>query len=206
MSRFSKHPQRIFFIIAGVVAFLLTGLCFFRRNEIKPNVSHEHEQPTAGPDTAYKIPAPSDIFLLPDSSLIYVLDKVAINFARQKKRYKITMDGDFFYDIPERAGALVIHTRLLKLTVTGKAAFRVIAYNKDEGEEVQVLSGHIVAEKSYKSDFPEPEILGDDNLLMINKSIDLMEKEENLDTRELRKWKQGADSAKSRNYIRPSLN
>ncbi len=188
-------------IISIILLFTLAGIYIYKSRD----AGSESQQDTipAISNTEEKIPEPSDLIMLADSTRIYALDKVSLNLSGRKGDYTATMDGDFFYDIPQQKDVFIIRTRLLKLSVHGKSAFRVIAYNKDEGEEVQVLHGHIVAEKSYKSDFPEPETLKNDNLLMINKSIDLMEKEENLDTRELRKWKNKADSMKVKRYIRP---
>lgn len=182
-------------ILLLIILLVLAGIYLLRHrpSESKADVKEQSSEVTNNENNE-KIPAPSDIVVLPDSSRILILHKVSFNSSETSNNgHTIKMDGDMFFDIRHQQGPFMVHTRLLNLSVTGPAAFRVIAYSKEEGEEVQVLYGNIVAKKSYKSDFPEPEILGKNNLLMINKSIDLMEKEENLDTRNLREWKKKID-------------
>jgi ferric-dicitrate binding protein FerR (iron transport regulator) len=66
----------------------------------------------------------------------------------------------------------------------------VSAFAKDEGESVEVLAGTLRAEKAYASKDHDPETLGAGDMVMINRSIDLMEKE-TYDTTELHIWKAG---------------
>ncbi len=90
---------------------------------------------------------------------------------------EIRVDGDIFFQIPENATPLIVRSKLLVLTVTGKSAFRVMAYSEKNGEQVDVLYGNVVAEKSYESPFDESADLTGGQMVMINITIDLMEKE-----------------------------
>jgi hypothetical protein len=83
------------------------------------------------------------------------------------------------------------------LTVTGKTALRVTAYSKEAGEQAEVLYGHVVAHKSYESSYKEPDILTDGQMTMINRDIDLMEKEK-ADVPALRAWSEAIVATVSR--------
>ena len=85
------------------------------------------------------------------------------------------------------ARPLIVRSRLLILTVTGETAFRMTAYAKEAGEQVEVLYGHVKANKAYESTYNEPDLLTGGDMTMINKSIDLMEKEKT-DVAQLRAW------------------
>ena len=100
---------------------------------------------------------------------------------------EMRVDGDFFIRVPEAAAPLIVRSRLLVLTVTGKSAFRIIAYSHEAGEQVEVLYGHIRANKSYPSAYSEPDLLAEGEMTMINRDIDLMEKE-TTDLAALRAW------------------
>ena len=61
---------------------------------------------------------------------------------------------------------------------TGSARFAVEAVRKQPGEEADLLDGNLRVTKSYHSDTDnEPEELGAGDMVMINREIDLMEKE-----------------------------
>ncbi|MGX5690400.1 hypothetical protein [Arcticibacter tournemirensis] len=202
---FGRKQKGILSLAVVILLIAITGIYFLisYRPESHANLEAKQETTNIG-NTEKKIPSPSEIVMLPDSTCIYVLDKEKLDMSSMpKKRFKVTMDGDIFFNIPDRPGKFTVRTRLLKLTATGKAAFRVIAYSKDDGEEVQTLYGNIIAEKNYKSDFPAPETLRNNNLLMINRTIDLMEKEENQDTRELAQWKKTTGALKVSRYLQP---
>lgn len=100
---------------------------------------------------------------------------------------ELRVDGDFFIRVPDAPQPLIVRSRLLVLTVTGKTAFRITAYAREAGEQVEVLYGHIKAHKSYPSNYAEPDLLTDGQMTMINRDIDLMEKE-TTDVAALRAW------------------
>jgi FecR protein len=71
----------------------------------------------------------------------------------------------------------VVHTGNLRIEVLG-TRFRVDAVRKRPGEEVDLLEGRLRVTKSYHSDTDnEPEVLSAGEMVMINREIDLMEKE-----------------------------
>ncbi len=141
------------------------------------------------PDNREKIPQPSGARTLRDSTRVLVIgDSKITPLPGFPAPRSVKVDGDLFFEVPAATKPLIVRTRLLTLTVTGKAVFRVIAYDKEDGEEVQVIAGNIHVKKAYKSQFDEPETLTDNQMVMINITIDLMEKE-NFDTRDLRAWR-----------------
>jgi hypothetical protein len=107
---------------------------------------------------------------------------------------EIQIDGEVFLRVPARAAPLVIRTRLLTLTITGESALRVIGYAKQAGEQVEVLNGHVRAAKSYSSPYSAPDELESGEMSMVNREIDLMEKEK-VDTADLQAWSQALMTA-----------
>lgn len=103
------------------------------------------------------------------------------------KPRELKVDGEFFLRIPEDAAPMIVHTRLMTLTVTGKSAIRIIAHSHETGEQVDVLYGHVQAKKAYKSHYDVPDELDAGQMVMINITIDLMEKE-TCDLAELKAW------------------
>lgn len=99
----------------------------------------------------------------------------------------IAVDGDFFFRVPANDRPLIVRSRLLLLTVTGRSAFRMTAYAKEPGEQVEVLYGNVTARKNYPSPYGEADVLTAGQMTMINRNIDLMEKE-TADLEELRAW------------------
>ena len=100
---------------------------------------------------------------------------------------EIRLDGDFYIEASAGADPLVLRSRLLVVTVTGAAKLRLSAFSRQPGEEVDVLSGHAQALKAYASPYPEPDTLEAGEMSMVNKDIDLMEKEHS-DRAELQSW------------------
>lgn len=126
-----------------------------------------------------RLPDGSEVFFLSDSKLTPV--------AGYPSPREIAADGEFFFRVAESAQPLTLRSRLLVLTVTGKTDLRLTAYSREAGEQVEVLSGHVVARKSYASNYMEPDVLTTGQMSMINKDIDLMEKE-TADLPALRAW------------------
>ena len=72
---------------------------------------------------------------------------------------------------------LIVHTRNLHILVV-KGQFHVDAFASNAGEEVDLLSGKLKVTKSYHSTTDNAEeILEGGDMVMINRDIDLMEKE-----------------------------
>ncbi len=104
------------------------------------------------------------------------------------------IDGEAYLKVPAAATPLIVRTRLLVLTVTGKSAVRIIAHWHETGEQVDVLEGHVEAKKAYKSNYEVPDQLARGQMVMINKTIDLMEKETS-DMAELSAWTDAIEAA-----------
>jgi ferric-dicitrate binding protein FerR (iron transport regulator) len=100
---------------------------------------------------------------------------------------EMRVDGEFFVRVPQSPQPLIIRSRLLVLEVKGGSALRITAYSHEAGEQVEVLSGHVEARKNYKSSYMEPDQLDAGDMTMINRDIDLMEKEK-ADVAALRAW------------------
>ncbi|MEJ0038993.1 MAG: hypothetical protein WDO68_23510 [Gammaproteobacteria bacterium] len=101
---------------------------------------------------------------------------------------EIHVDGDVFIRQPASGAPLIVRTRLLVLTARGPAEFRVTARSNETGEQVEVLEGTVEARKAYASPFSEPDRLASGEVSMVNRTIDLMEKEKT-DVMALRAWR-----------------
>jgi FecR protein len=99
----------------------------------------------------------------------------------------LAVNGDVYLEVPNSAQPLIVESRLLRLTVQGRAALRVTAYSAQTGAQVQVIFGDVLAFKNYVSNYAEPDHLGAGQMSMVNQSIDLMEKE-SFNPDELRGW------------------
>ena len=71
-----------------------------------------------------------------------------------------------------------LHTALMDIEVLElPILLRVDAFDKEAGQSLELFSGGLKVEKSYESDFPSLDTLHAGDLYMINKDIDLSEKE-----------------------------
>jgi hypothetical protein len=90
------------------------------------------------------------------------------------------LDGEIFL-IARNADKrpLIIHTRQLIITVqSAYARLHIEAFASSPGEQADLIEGQLKVTKSYHSSTDnEPEILHSGDMVMINKEIDLMEKE-----------------------------
>lgn len=95
-----------------------------------------------------------------------------------KDNRDLDLDGEAMFEVSAGAGRpFVVHTGNLRIEVLG-TRFRVDAVRKRPGEEVDLLEGRLRVTKSYHSDTDnEPEVLSAGEMVMINREIDLMEKE-----------------------------
>jgi hypothetical protein len=128
---------------------------------------------------------------LPDGTEAFFLSGARVTPADSYPRPRqIGVDGDVFFRVTAAPQPLTVRSRLLVLTVSGKTAFRITAHSRETGEQVEVLYGHVEARKSYDSPYPEPDTLRGGQMVMVNETIDLQEKE-NFDPAALRAWKDG---------------
>jgi hypothetical protein len=138
--------------------------------------------------TTDSIPALQGIRRLPDSTRVYMLSDVTLQPTTDYPAPReLTLDGDVFFVTPAASSALTIHTKLLTVVVTGPAALRVMAPASEPYAEVDVIKGNVIVRKAYSSSYPEPDTLHDGQMQMLNKTIDLMEKED-FDAHALKAW------------------
>jgi ferric-dicitrate binding protein FerR (iron transport regulator) len=134
-------------------------------------------------------PRPKEL-LLADGTQIILLDGTrAVEAAGfpQNREIRLEGNGQVFIKARQQAKPLTVRTGLLILTVDGDTAFRALVSSEQIGEQAEVLYGHVRATKAYPSNFAEPDELAAGEMSMINKSIDLMEKEK-FDPSELAHW------------------
>jgi len=134
-------------------------------------------------------PAPREV-LLPDGTQIILLNDTRTVPAEgfpQRREIRLQGNGEVFIKTRQRDKPLIVRTGLLILTVEGDTAFRALVSSEKIGEQAEVLYGHVRAAKAYPSRFSEPDELGGGEMSMVNRSIDLMEKEK-FDTSELAQW------------------
>jgi len=144
------------------------------------------------------IPLPFKSLLLEnDRGKVFYIDSASvigdtlIDSHKQKK-----VSGDVFFKITGGQFPQYLYTTLMQLTILQPSEFRVSAYDADQGQSVESLTGEIKIAKNYASPFPEPDTLHENNLYMVNRSIDLSEKE-NLDDDKLAKWWERVDKVNS---------
>jgi ferric-dicitrate binding protein FerR (iron transport regulator) len=117
---------------------------------------------------------------LRDGSRIKISDGTVIVLGEGfgKGSRDVDLDGEGMFVVrASAAGPFVVHTKNLVIQALG-TTFRVDAVRSRAGEEVDLLEGRLRIVKSYHSDSDnEPEQLGAGDMLMINREIDLMEKE-----------------------------
>jgi transmembrane sensor len=130
---------------------------------------------------------------LPDGTEVTIKARSSIRLSDSfgKKDREVWLEGEAMFEVaPDPAKPFIVHTKDLRIDVLG-TRFRVDAYPEKAGEEVDLLSGHLKVSKSYHSDSDnEPEWLQAGEMVMINRDIDLMEKEK-MDGTEMKEWDAG---------------
>jgi transmembrane sensor len=132
----------------------------------------------------------SRLFRLPDGTRMTLSPQTTITLKKgfDKDNREIHLSGEALFDVPKAQNwPMVVNTRDLRIEVMGagdartgvlRARFRVDAFGDRPGEEVDLLEGRIKASKAYHSDTDnEPEVLDAGEMVMVNRDIDLIEKE-----------------------------
>jgi ferric-dicitrate binding protein FerR (iron transport regulator) len=120
-------------------------------------------------------------YALEDGSLLVLSPKGKItqdiNFGKGKR--ELTLDGEALLTIPKAEGdTFIIHTRNLNIVVLAAAKMHIDAYASSPGESADLLSGKLRVTKSYYSKTDNAaELLDGGDMIMINRDVDLMEKE-----------------------------
>lgn len=117
---------------------------------------------------------------LPDGTRVLMDPRTVIRPSEGfgKTNRDIQLDGEAMLIVRSDAGKpFVIHTRNLVIHVLG-TRLHIDAFASSPGEQVDLLEGKLKVTKSYHSSTDnEPETLQAGEMVMINRDIDLMEKE-----------------------------
>lgn len=128
---------------------------------------------------------------LPDGSSVWLAPGTKLGLMKGfgPDNRQVSLDGEAWFETA--GGAFVLHTRDLSVEALRTGRFHAAASRSRPGEEIDLLEGGLRVKKSYHSDTDnEPELLGPGEMVMINRDIDLMEKER-LNPVELDKLKAG---------------
>lgn len=90
---------------------------------------------------------------------------------------ELSLDGEVLLRVPAGGQPLTVRTRLMHLEVSAPSTLTVTAWSRETGEEVEVLSGEVIVSKNYASPYRVPDDLHGGEMSMVNRTIDLMEKE-----------------------------
>jgi transmembrane sensor len=129
-------------------------------------------------------------YRLPDGTKLITHSGTVVRLSKgfNGKDRELSFEGEAIFEVSgDTTKPVIVHTRYLQIQAKG-ARFRVDAKAGDAGEEVDLLSGKLKVMKSYHSDTDnEPETIHAGEMVMINRDIDLMEKEK-MDGSELKGW------------------
>ena len=147
---------------------LITGLVFVSCGGGEDGVLSEGQYHVgAGAGRLIRIPAFGTVFLKPNTTI-----GLAKGFGKDNR--DIDIDGEALFEL---GAGVELHTKDLVIGVSA-GIFRVDANRSSPGEEVDLLEGRMRVAKNYHSDTDSAtEVLGPGEMVMINREIDLMEKE-----------------------------
>jgi ferric-dicitrate binding protein FerR (iron transport regulator) len=141
--------------------------------------------------------------LLADGTQIVLLNGTRALPAKgfpKTREIQLQGEGEVFIKARQQDRPLIVRTGLMVLTVEGDSAFRGTVSSEQIGEQAEVLYGHVRAAKAYASQFNEPDVLVGGEMSMVNRSIDLMEKE-TFDRAELARWSNAVVAAAARHRV-----
>ncbi|MBS1663330.1 MAG: FecR domain-containing protein [Bacteroidetes bacterium] len=170
----------------GIVALaLIIGACNGRGGQkITVGGGTEYVNGTGGPQRL-ALPDGNHVVLQPGTKLV-----TAKGFGVSNR--EVDLDGEAIFEVEKGQGApFTVHTRNLHISVITALAswFHVDAFRKNVGEQLELLEGRLQVNKSYHSDTDNStEVLEVGDMVMINRDIDLMEKEK-MSPKELEKVK-----------------
>lgn len=128
--------------------------------------------------------------ILPDGTKVSMNTKTSVRLAPDfgVKQRTVWLKGEaFFTVVPYRKQQFIIRTGQLIIN-TREARIQIDAYPDAGGEEADVLSGNVKVKKSYYSKLDNEQYsLNKGEMVMINRGIDLIEKEK-FDSTQLKNW------------------
>ena len=151
--------------------WLISGLVFLSCGGGEDGVLREGQYHVgAGAGRSFSIPGIGKVFLEPNSTI-----GLARGFGKDNR--EITLDGVALFELTVTGAPVSLKTKSLVMDVSA-GVFRVDASRSSPGEEVDLLEGQLSVRKDYRSDTDSvAEVLGPGEMVMINRDIDLMEKE-----------------------------
>lgn len=176
-------------------ALLAGGIVSCKGHESKAGSPETTRHIVQAADTMWlTIPDDSDDSTPPDLQVAYnEPTKFQVAKGTQPDRRIYELDGEAWL-IVRHADRMpvVIRTRQLVITLQSPyARLHIDAFASSPGEQADLLEGQLKVTKAYHSTTDnEPETLKSGDMVMINKEIDLMEKE-TLDSAERKKVKKG---------------
>jgi transmembrane sensor len=150
---------------------LIFGLGFVSCGAGEDGVLHKGQYHVgAGSGRSFRLPYGGTVFLKPNSTI-----GLAKGFNKDNR--EIFLDGEALFELVVDGAPVHLRTKDLVIEVS-TGVFRVDASSSSAGEEVDLLEGRMRVRKSYRSDTDSAtESLGPGEMVMINRDIDLMEKE-----------------------------
>ena len=172
------NSKSVYLFIVIILLGITAATWYFRKGSQPVLQALRHPQSkyttiegTIGTRTAYTLPDSTKVLLNGASRLL-----VPDNYAQVRK---VLLDGEAYFDATTPATRpLVVVTNILTLTTQPAASFKVRCFEAQQGATAYLGKGNLQVTKSYHSNTDnQPEILGNGNMILANKEIDLMEKE-----------------------------
>lgn len=174
--------SRSFFknILVLAVALLIAGILYYF-HALKP---HRVKSTAVSPCQSLNTGADQrEMLLLPDGSIIlaYPNTRVKISCSFGTTDRQVIFAGEAYFRIaPGPTLPFTVISKNLSVTIAA-GSFHFLASPAEAGEQLELLRGSARAAKTYPSPDSLAETLHAGEMVMINRSIDLMEKE-NFDT------------------------
>ncbi len=119
------------------------------------------------------------VLALPDGSSVTLLSNTALKISCHftDSARVVSLDGEAFFEVkPHSAWPFQVISKDLFVSAAG-GIFHFQGYSAEAGEQIELLRGSATVRKTYASPDSAAEILHAGEMVMINRSIDLMEKE-----------------------------
>lgn len=167
------YKNKLNWLTGGLLITVLLSYfsCSFSGKKEKDDHRYKIYSSTAEERLSVELPDHSRVLLGTNTTL-----KVPKDYA-EKSRLLILSGAAYFEIVPGTDLPLIVEAADMKISVS-EASFFVRAYPYESGQLAELLKGTLKAEKAYHSTLENtPEILAPGEMVMLNKSVDLIEKE-----------------------------
>jgi len=169
------QSKRLYLVVVVILSATTIAAWHYRQGHHQP-VLHQLRDKQQGYTTYTGTAGERRKITLPDNTSVILNGNTRLmvpdSFMRQ---HAVLLDGEAYFDAP---GPLIVKTNILTLTTQPAAAFKIRCFELQQGATAYLVSGKLQVTKSYFSATDnQPEILGNGNMILANKEIDLMEKE-----------------------------